>query len=149
MVLPINFKLPFFDFKLFSLFVHLLCYLSVNPSLFPLPLSGLSSGAPCLLITSVFLFHFLSSLPPFSYYRVPFSLVSQSSTIYISLVFLCILFHFVFWATLSSPFHHFSFLFFSLVYTVITTAWNSLVYLIIKLLIWIVSWILGNWSQRN
>lgn len=142
MVLPINFNLPFFDFKLFSLFLHLLCYLSVNPSLFPLPLSGLFSGTPCLLITSVFLFHFLSSFSPFSYYRVPFSLVSQSSTIYISLVFLCILFRFVFWTTLSSPFHHFSFLFFSsLVYTVITTVWNSLVYMIIKLLIWIVSWI--------
>lgn len=138
MVLPINFNLSFFDFKLFYLFLHLLCYLLLNPLLFPLPLSGLFSGTPCLLITSVFLFHFLSSFPPFSYYRVPFSLVSQSSIIFISFVFLCILFHFIFWTTLSSPFHHFSFLFFSLVYTVITTVWNSLVFLIIKLLIWIV-----------
>lgn len=117
MVLPINFNLSFFDFKLFYLFLHLLCYLLLNPLLFPLPLSGLFSGTPCLLITSVFLFHFLSSFPPFSYYRVPFSLVSQSSIIFISFVFLCILFHFIFWTTLSSPFHHFSFLFFSLLFT--------------------------------
>lgn len=106
--------------------------------LFHSPLSVLLSGTPCLPITSTFLFHFLSFLifpPSLTEYLFLLLLSSQP---FISLVFLCIPFHFLYYSFISFSPLFLSFPFSSLIYTVITAVWDSLVYLIIKLLIWIV-----------